>query len=176
MTISRIPALVLLISLTALLGCAGYQLGSQTLYRQDIRSVYVPMFESDSFRRFLGEQLTEAVVKRIEKVTPYKVVSNPGADSVLSGRIVSETKRIVTENAYDDGRDVEATFRVEVSWTDRSGQVLGQNSAFPLPPSLVVINQSAQFLPEGGQSLGTAQREAIQRLAKQIVDQMEMPW
>jgi hypothetical protein len=51
------------------------------------------MFESTSFRRNLGERLTEAVVKR-SKTEPYKVVSDPNADSVLTGRIVrSESTR-----------------------------------------------------------------------------------
>ena len=43
------------------------------------------MFQSDSYRRGLAEQLTEAVCKEIEKRTNYKVVNNPNADSVLSG-------------------------------------------------------------------------------------------
>src|SRR5687767_8614231 len=93
----------LLLSL-CLTGCAGYQMGNRTLYSPDIRTVYVPMFESNSFRRGLGERLTEAVVKEIELKTPYKVVGSPNADSVLSGIIVSETKRVTVENAFDDPR------------------------------------------------------------------------
>ena len=73
-------------------GCAGYQIGNQSLYPLEIHTVYVPMFQSNSFRRNLGERLTEAVVKEIEKRTPYKVVSDPNADSVLTGRIVAETR------------------------------------------------------------------------------------
>ena len=48
-------------------GCAGYQLGSQSLYPPDIHTVYVPIIESDSFRRYLGERLTDgerAVLQR----------------------------------------------------------------------------------------------------------------
>ena len=47
-------------------GCAGYQIGNQSLYPPEIHTVYVPMFQSNSFRRNLGERLTEAVVKEIE--------------------------------------------------------------------------------------------------------------
>ncbi|HEY6562999.1 MAG TPA: hypothetical protein VIY86_00755, partial [Pirellulaceae bacterium] len=54
-------------------GCAGYYLGSPTLYRPDIATIQIPIFESDSYRRFLGERLTEAVVKQVELKTPYKV-------------------------------------------------------------------------------------------------------
>ena len=71
-------------------GCAGYQIGNQTLYPAHISTVYVPVIESASFRRNLAEWLTEAVVKEIELKTPYKVVGSPSADSILSGRLAGE--------------------------------------------------------------------------------------
>ncbi len=67
-------------------GCIGYQVGAGSLYAPDVATVYVPMIESDSYRRDLGERLTEAVCKEIELKTPYKVVSTPDADSILSVR------------------------------------------------------------------------------------------
>jgi len=159
-----------------LAGCAGYQVGSQTLYRQDVRTVYVPMFESESFRRQLAERLTEAVVKRIEAVTPYKVVHRPDADTVLTGRIVRDRKRVLTEDRFDMARDIEVSLRVEAAWTDRAGNLIGSRFNQPLPAPLITLTTSSHFVPEGGQSYATAQREAIQKLAKQIVEQMEMPW
>ena len=62
-----------LVLLAGLGGCAGYQFGSQSLFNTpDIETVHVPVFQSSSFRRDLGEQLTEAVVKEIEKRTPVQ--------------------------------------------------------------------------------------------------------
>ena len=46
----------------------------------------------------------------------------------------------------------------------------------PFSPLLVNVSQTASFVPEAGQSMATAQQEAIQRLAEQIVGQMEAPW
>src|ERR1051325_2587560 len=90
--------------LAALGGCAGYRAGTASLYPPDIHTVYVPIFESDSFRRNLGERLTEAVDKEIELKTPYKVVHTPDADSVLTGRILGDTKRVVVEDQNDQPR------------------------------------------------------------------------
>ena len=95
-------------------GCAGYQIGTRTLYRPDIRTVYVPMFESDSLRRNLGERLTEAVVREIELKTPYKVVHRADADSILAARIISDTKRVVAEDVNDIPRDIETDLIVQV--------------------------------------------------------------
>ena len=46
----------------------------------------------------------------------------------------------------------------------------------PAAPLLVNLGQQANFVPEGGQSLVTAQQEAITKLAQQIVGQMELAW
>jgi hypothetical protein len=67
------------------------------LYAPDVTTVYVPMIDSDSYRRDLGERLTEAVVKEIELKTPYKVVSTPDADSILSARLITDTRRTLIE-------------------------------------------------------------------------------
>jgi hypothetical protein len=157
-------------------GCAGYQLGNRSLYRPDIRTVHVPVVPSESFRRYLGERLTEAVVKEIELKTPYKVVGADEADSVLTVRLVSDSKRVLSENRFDEPRDIETDFFVQLSWVDRRGDVIMSHEDIPAAPLLLNIGQSANFVPEGGQSLATAHHEAIQRLAEQIVGQMELAW
>lgn len=166
--------------LPALPGCAGYMVGADTLYPPDIRTIYVPMFESNSFRRNLGEKITEAVIKEIELKTPFKVVSTPDADSILTGRLVSETKRIVVESPTDESREVEVNFRVIVEWTNRRTGVCEREGEVPVPnmslPAIADAGQTASFQPEIGQSVATAQDKAIQRLAEQIVGLMETPW
>jgi hypothetical protein len=157
-------------------GCAGYQLGNRSLYRPDIRTVHVPMVQSDSFRRNLGEKLTEAVVKEIEIKTPYKVVDSASADSVLSVRLVADSKRVLSENRFDEPRDIESDFYIQVSWLDRRGDLIMSHNDVPAAPLLLNIGQQANFVPEGGQSLTTAHHEALQRLAEQIVGQMELAW
>lgn len=158
-------------------GCAGYQIGHNTLYRPDIRTVYVPVFESESLRRYLGERLTEAVIKEIEMRTPYKVVSVDGfPDSTLTGRITAETKRVKSESRNDDARDLETVFNVEVQWIGRNGEMLMQRSAIPLPIAGLDLSVERNFIPQSGQSLTTAQQQVIERLARDIVSQMETIW
>jgi hypothetical protein len=157
-------------------GCAGYQIGPRGLYRPDVRTVHVPMVQSDSYRRYLGEQLTEAIVKEIELRTPYKVVDADAADSVLQVRLVSEGKRVLAENRFDEPRDIETDFFLQVTWIDRRGDLILTPMGIPATPLMLNLGQQANFVPEGGQSLATAQQEAIQRLAQQIVGQMELAW
>lgn len=158
-------------------GCAGYQIGNRSLYRNEIRTVYVPIFVSDSFRRNLGERLTEAVVKEIENKTPYQVVSDPTmADSVLTGRLFAERNNVLAENVNDQPRVLESQLTVLVNWVDRQGFAITQQSQYSLAQQGITVVQAADYLPEAGQSVGVAHQEAIRRVAEQIVAQMESPW
>jgi len=54
--------------------------------------------------------------------------------------------------------------------------MLLQRSSMPWGPLDVTISESTQFFPEAGQSLEVGQQEAINRLAREIVGQMEVWW
>src|ERR1700683_4461506 len=60
-----------------------------TTYRQDIHSVAVPIFTTRDYHRGVEFQLTDALVKKIEEFTPYKVEPRERADTLLEGEIVS---------------------------------------------------------------------------------------
>ena len=157
-------------------GCAAYQFGNRSLYPVDIQTVHVPVFESSSFRRDLGERLTEAVVKEIELRTPYKVVGDPNADTTLTGRIASDSKHLLFQTRNADPREMEVGLQVQVNWIDRRGNMIRQGSAIPVPGQCVSVTGTTEVVPEVGQSIATAQQQAIQRLAQQIVSLMETPW
>jgi hypothetical protein len=58
-------------------GCGpstGYTNGS--LFPTDVNSVYLQMFDNRSFRRGIEFTLSDALAKRIEVDTPYKIVSS----------------------------------------------------------------------------------------------------
>jgi len=145
------------------------------MFPPDVQTVYVPVFESDSFRRHLGERLTEAVIKEIERRTPYKVVDAPTADSVLAGRIRRDRKKLLLTNRNDEPRSNEFYLSIDVTWVDRRGEMI-RSQALPLKPQVVELLESGRFVPEIGQSVATAQQDAIRALANQIVDLMETPW
>lgn len=158
------------------LGCAGYRVGNQSLYTPEIRTIYVPVFDSASFRRHLGEQLTEAVIKEIELRTPYKVVGRPPADSILTGRILEEGRSTIIPGRVGGPRESQVRLVVQVAWSDNRGNLLRETGPIPLPTGTETITETAELFPEYGQSVATAYREAIRRVAQQIVGMMEQPW
>jgi hypothetical protein len=154
-------------------GC-GYMLGPSNV--QGVRTIHVPIFKSDSFRRNLDYLLTEAVHKEIKLRTGYQLADADCADTVLEGRIIDARKSALSETRFDDPREVQLMLGVQISWIDRrTGRVL-QQQTFPIGQELAMHSSQVSFAAEVGHSLATAQQEAVQRLAGRIVDLTEMPW
>ncbi len=166
----------MLLGFGASAGCVGYRMGAASIFPADIQTVYVPVFESDSYRRGLAERLTEIVIKEIEQRTPYKVVSSPDADSILTGKIVNDTKRVIAEDRYDQPRMTQINFVAHVSWVDRKGDLVSQAGDVPVPAQIVELSQGSELIPEFGMSTATTQQQALQQLGRQIVGLMENPW
>lgn len=155
------------------LGC-GYAVGPA--YQGDIHTVAVPVFTSESFRRDFEFQLTEAVQKEIQQQTPFRIAKGPNADTRLTGRIVEIRKNVLGETGFDDPRELQLLFAVEVTWEDlRTGQLLSQQQ-FAIPGEAVTLASTGDFAPEVGQSLATGAQRAIDDLSRQIVEMMEVPW
>ena len=154
-------------------GC-GYVFGPSNMH--GVRTIHVPIFKSESFRRNLDYLLTEAVQNEIKTRTGYRLADAASADTVLEGRIVDARKNPLSETRFDDPREIQLMLGAQVSWIDRrSGRILQQH-VFPIGQELAQHSSQASFAPEVGHSLATAQQDAVKRLAAQIVDLTEMPW
>ena len=169
---------LLLLLLLLLPGCIGlgYQVGSQSLFGQDIRTVYVPIVKTDPTRRHFSERLTEAICKQIEGRSPYKVVSRPSADSILECRIVEKNQRVSLVDDFNDPRQKTGDLILQVQWRDRRSQNLRQ---FDLPvwnEGATQVSASDFMVAEMGHSLLTSEQNQIDRIASQIVGMMELPW
>ena len=173
MQISRIRrmrawALVMAAILSGPTGC-GYSIRAP--FDPGVKTVYVPVFRSITFRRDVNFQLTELVQKEIEKRTPFKVVGTPeGADMILDGEINFAEKNIGVENPFNLPRQLTATLLVRVKWT-HNPPLEKERTAGP-----VVVAGTVNFVPEVGETSLTAFLHANQKIAMQIVDMMEEPW
>jgi hypothetical protein len=149
-------------------GCSGYS--NQPLYTSDVKSVYVEMFDNATFHRDLEYDLTDAVAKRIEAETPYKIVSNKSrADTILSGKIMSIDSSVLTIER-ETGRSLESQAEVtaQFNWKNlKTGQYLLENSTAAATASYSEFQQ---------QSFDYASKTAANRLAERIVEQMQTKW
>lgn len=179
LTAARSILLAAILLITAgQVGCVHYQIGNRSLYRPDIRTVHVPIFTSLTYRRDLGERITEAVIKEIEATTPYKVTDAQSADSVLRGSLVTENKLVQGQNDLDDPRILQENFQIHYEWIDQRGQLVRQPGMLALAPVLMseTLTATGVLYPEPGQSMVTAQDDAIDQFAREVVRHMQTPW
>ena len=170
--VRHLPIHLVLLAVTVS-GC-GYVLGPQPV--RGVRTVHVPVFQTDSFRRNLDYLLTEAVHNEIRNRTAYRLVDERSADTILRGNVVDYRKDLLSETRFDDARELQLSLSVQVSWVDRrSGRVL-QERVFPIGQDLAQHAANVSFAPELGHSMATAQQKAVERMAAQIVDMMELSW
>ncbi|MHC4842620.1 MAG: LPS assembly lipoprotein LptE, partial [Planctomycetota bacterium] len=162
---------LLIITCFAFCGCqdmGGYS--NEFLYPEDVGTVYVEMFDNQSFYRGIEYELTDALAKRIETETPYKVVSNPErADTVISGKIARVAESILSvERQTGRALEKEVELRAVVSWKNlKTGQLLVNNEA---------AAASATYSEWQQQSFDYASTLAANNLAQRIVELMEKQW
>lgn len=157
-----------LTSLSVLLstGCA-YQLGGP--FRQDVSTVYVDMFASREFRRDIEFYLTEAVKKRINADTPYRLTDREKADTILSGEVTEVRQSAFAEDFRTrQPREKQLTLAVRMQWKDlRSGKML-----VDVPVQL----QSVDYLTGTGETEAFALERAADGMARQIVARLYEDW
>lgn len=148
-----------------LIGC-GYS--TERPFRNDIQTIYVEMLHSKEFRRDLEFQLTEALVKRIEMDTPYKVAPRARADSVISGEILEVQQRTFgTDFDSDLPRETGTTIIMNWRWKDlRTGELRGLRRQV----------YTTSYIPPVGETFDTAMVRGLDGLAQQIVEAMEKDW
>ncbi len=158
---------VLLVSLPV--GLAGCGYSSNAVFQDDVKTVYVDMFESRTFRRNLEFMLTEAVKKRIATDTPYRVAAREKADTILRGEVLEARQTAYAPDFRTrQPREKQLTLVVRVQWKDvRNGKMLVDR---PL------LLQSVDYTPAAGESEPFARQKDIDRLAARIVAQMYNDW
>lgn len=140
-----------------------------SLYRQDVRTIAVPIFTNKTFVRGLEFQLTKAIGNYLESSTPYKVVSREQADTILEGEIVNVTGVGVSLDRNTNLPQEEMiTIRVNFVWKDlRSGRILRQCKNF---------DQSTMYYPTLGEGAYVGKQSGAERLAVGIVQELQADW
>lgn len=154
-----------------LCGCAGVAgYSNESLFPEDVRSVCLEMFDNQTFRRGVEYELSDALAKRIEADTPYKIVSDSDrADSVISGQIVSIGQMALsTDREIGTVLEREVELRAVVNWKNlKTGQLMIDH---------VKVSASASYSTYQQQDFKYASTLAANNLARRIVELMERKW
>ena len=147
----------------------GYSFSSP--YDPSISTVAVPIFANNTQHTGLEVTLTEAIIKRIQQQTPWRVTDIDTADVVLDGSIAS-VKLVRLSNRTGVGLVQEQGVEVGVSFElidNRQGGTILSRRGFSALASFVPANPTRERL-----SVGYA--GAAEILATDIVDELGNAW
>ncbi|MCH8149542.1 MAG: hypothetical protein IH987_16415 [Planctomycetes bacterium] len=164
---TRGNAVVLLTVGTAVFSGCGYS--TKRPFSTDIQSIHVEMFHSKEFRRELEFRLTEALVKRIQMDTPYRIAPRRTADALMTGEILSVENRTFgkdfdTNLPRETGSTIVVRFRLQDM---RTGEILGQNRRLVFQTS---------YIPPVGETFDQGMTRGLEGLAEKMVEAIESDW
>jgi hypothetical protein len=144
-------------------GCAGYS--SSSLYRDDIKTIYVRFFDNRTFRRGLEVFLTKAVVDEVKLSTPLVFASRDQADSVLTGELMEFRLQTAVESQKVEVIVTRVTAVVKFRWYDR------------LTGADIVPEQTIEETVRIAPTLEENEHDLVfGEAAKRIVEHMREPW
>ena len=147
----------------------GYTFGG--VYDTSRSTVAVEIFRNDTHDRDFEYDLVDAMIKTIERQTPYKVASPRDADTILTGRIRSVERRQLSKSPQSGlSEEVALSVTIDVEWLDlRTGGSLLKLESF---------TSQGVFFPSRplGEPLELGRFAAVQSLAQDVVDQMQAAW
>jgi hypothetical protein len=170
----HVPCLAGLSAVLTIAGCAadptqGYAFASP--FPGGIETVSVSVFENDTYDRGVEFELADALIKEIEARTPYKVTSAKRADTILTGRIRSvERDQLSKSRVTGLSEEVTLDVTIDLNWRDRrTGEPLLELRSF---------TATGLFVPSRptGEPIELAEFGAVQRLARDVVPQMQSDW
>ncbi len=172
---ARVISAIALGACVALASCSsdparGYSFRST--FPRNVRTVCVPVFDNQTFFKGIEYDLTDAVIKEIQRSTPMVVVQNSdSAQTTLTGVIRSaELHNLTTSAKTALVQEMSEQVSVDFQWRDSRG---GQNLA-----SIKDLRALESFVPQRGvgERIDVAQQQVVQELARKIVSQMRTEW
>ena len=155
-----------IVVLFALISGCGYT--NKSLISRKINSIYIPIFENDTFRRDLEFDLTNAVKDEIMSKTKLRIAQKDNADTILTGKIKKVAESMLTSNVQDNIVESRVTIYIDIKLVDRrTGRTLIEEKD---------LTRSAEFIVQRGENINTASQESLTLLAETIVNYLEETW
>ena len=162
----------LLVSVTAM-SCGYHTAGHTVNLPQNVRTIAIPGFVSQSQTFRIEQVLTTAVVREFNTRTQFQIIheTRPEADAVLKGTVVSAT---ASPLAYDSktGRAASmlVTVSMQVTLTDRDGKVLFQNPAYLFHEQYELSRDLSSFFEEDSPAVDRLSRDFARTLVANILE------
>lgn len=166
-----VVALLAVLCFAALCLVPGCGYSQKEPFPEQYGAVAVPIFENASFERGVEFDFAEALTKELRSRTPYRVDRADIADTVLDGRITRVDRNLLSRREVGGvPQEVEVTVSLDFTWVDAdTGETILERRGFE------AVGRHIPTAPVG-EPYEVAQREAVERLARDVVTAMRSDW
>lgn len=153
--------------------CGYHTVGHTIALPQNVHTIAIPGFVSQSQTFRIEQRLTDAVVREFNARTQFHVIheAQTDADAVLKGTVLAAS---ATPVAYDSktGRAASAlvTVSIQVTLTDRHGQVLFQNPSYLFHEQYELSRDLTSFFEEDSPAVDRLSRDFARTLVANILE------
>jgi Lipopolysaccharide-assembly len=163
--------LMLLSSLTACASDPTQGYAFESAFDDSIQSIAIPIFSNETTSRGLEVQLTESLIKEVQRRTPWHIAPSDRADTTLVG-VITETELTAISDDPQTGlvQEQATSITIRFEWRDnRTGELIAARDNY---------TASAVFSPSRnvGDRLELGQRNAIEELAFDVISEMRSSW
>jgi outer membrane lipopolysaccharide assembly protein LptE/RlpB len=154
-------------------GCGYHTVGHAVALPQNVHTIAIPGFVSQSQTFRIEQRLTDAVVREFNTRTQFHVIheAQNDPDAVLKGTVLAAS---ATPLAYDSktGRVASAlvTVSVQVTLTDRQGKVLFQNPSYLFHEQYELSRDLPSFFEEDSPAVDRLSRDFARTLVANILE------
>ena len=146
------------------LGC-GYRAGFTMPDGMD--TIYVKVFENNTFYRGLDFELTELVHAEILSRTDLVVVRENAADISLACALEGVDKSVLQEDENDMPQEVQLRVSISAAAVDRSGKSIFSQKR---------LNKSVRYVVALGETESIARSRALREVAEELVYRLAEEW
>ena len=153
--------------------CGYHTVGHTVALPQNVHTIAIPGFVSQSQTFRIEQRLSDAVVREFNTRTQFHVIhdAQTDADAVLKGTVLSASATPVT---YDSktGRAASAlvTVSMQVTLTDRQGKVLFQNPSYLFHEQYELSRDLPSFFEEDSPAVDRLSRDFARTLVANILE------
>lgn len=143
-------------------GC-GYS--QKSLIDRKINTIYISIFENNTFVRGIEFDIAKAVKDEIMSRTSLRIVQKDSADVIMTGKIGGSAQAALSQSR-DNIVESSVSISAGVTLLDtRTGRNMSGGAG-----------GSASFIVDRGENVQSATEEAIASLARRLVDNLEEKW
>jgi outer membrane lipopolysaccharide assembly protein LptE/RlpB len=170
---SRLAGALLLAVSLACAGCGYHTAGHSITLPQNVRTIAIPGFVSQSPTFRVEQVMTDAVVREFNMRTQFHVIpkEQEDADAILKATVMSAT---ASPLAYDSktGRAASmlVTVSMQVTLTGRDGKVLFQNPSYLFHEQYELSRELPSFFEEDSSAIDRLSRDFARTLVANILE------